>query len=217
MTRHRIVGVAAAMLVHAISGGASSVCAEEPPAPSSLARGDALASEAFPLQDDSAQEEDISFSRSGGYVGVGGTFALQNFSVPGDQDDSGSILFRAGYRGLPYVAVEFLGEVLPKFEGSDSLDNDVSGFAVTINAKLLVPLGRAEPYLMAGIGLLDIDEDRDRRHNRRDDFAFRSAAGFDFYLTPRWVLYAEAAYMLPTGEVKRFDYATFGGGILFRF
>ena len=175
----------------------------------------ALGPEALPLQDDSTVDEELSFSREGGYIGVGGSFALENFNVPGGQDDSGSLLFRAGYRGLPNIAVEFLGEVLPGFDGSDSLDNDVNGFAVTINAKLLVPLGRVEPYLMAGIGFLDIDEDR-RRH-RRDDFAFRSAAGFDFYLTPRWVLYGEAAYMLPTGDVKRFDYATFGGGILFRF
>ncbi len=160
-------------------------------------------------------DEEPALDRAGGYVGVGGAFALQNFSTPGSQDDSGSILFRAGYRGDPYLAVEFLGEVLPGFEGDDSVDNDVNGFAVTANAKLLLPLGRVEPWLMAGIGFLDIDADSN--DETREDFAFRSAAGLDVHLTPHWALYAEAAYMLPTGSVKRFDYATFGGGVLFRF
>ncbi len=71
-----------------------------------------------------------------------------------------------------------------------------------------------EPYAMIGIGILDIDQDL--RHGE-DDFAFRGAAGVDFYLTPRWALYGEASYLLGTGDVSDFDYATFGGGLLFRF
>lgn len=153
-----------------------------------------------------------SWSRPGGYLGVGGTFALQDFD--GSYDDSGSIMFRAGYRGLPNVGVEFLGEVLPEFDDRDSRDDDVSAFAVTVNGKLLLPLGRAEPYLMAGIGILDIDEEG---RSRRDDFAFRAAGGLDFYLTPYWAIYGEAAYLLPVGEVDDFPFATFGGGLLFRF
>jgi hypothetical protein len=155
------------------------------------------------------------FSRAGGYLGLGGAFALENFDIAGDQDDAASISFRGGYRGLSWLAVEFLGEVLTTFDGSDSVDNDVKGFSVTVNGKLVAPLGRVEPWVMAGIGFLDIDEDR--RRNRQDDFVFRSAAGLDVYLTRNWALYTEAAYFLPTGEVKRYDHATFGGGLLFRF
>lgn len=173
-------------------------------------------SEAAAQQDpSSAQEEGVlAYSRNGGYIGLGGSFAAENFSAIGNQDDGSSVLFRAGYRGYPFLAVEFLGEVLPHFEGSDPFDNDVSGFAVTVNAKVLWPLGRIEPYAMVGIGILDIDQDL--RH-REDDFAFRGAAGVDFYLTPRWALYGEASYLLGTGDVSDFDYATFGGGLLFRF
>jgi hypothetical protein len=159
-------------------------------------------------------EEELAYSREGAYVGVGGTFAAEIFSGIGDQDDGSSIMFRAGYRGYPWLAVEFLGEVLPKFEGSDRIDNDVNGFAVTINAKFLLPLERFEPFAMVGVGILNIDQDL---RNRKDDFAFRGAVGLDFYLTPSWALYGEAAYLLPTGDVDDFAYATFGGGILFRF
>jgi hypothetical protein len=164
---------------------------------------------------DAADEEtQLAYSRSGGYIGVGGTFAVESFSAIGNQDDGASVIFRAGYRGYPFFAVEFLGEVMPLFEGTDAIDNDVNGFAVTVNAKALWPLGRAEPYAMVGIGILDIDQDI---RNRRDDFAFRGAAGVDFYLSPSWALYGEAAYLVGTGDVSDFDYATFGGGILFRF
>lgn len=161
-------------------------------------------------------EVDLSYSREGAYLGVGGGYAVESFdSNEGDHNDAGSVAFRAGYRGYPYFGVELLGEVLTKFEGTDDLDNDVHGFAVTVNAKGVLPLGRFEPFAMIGIGFLDIDADR-RRH-RRDDFAFRSAVGVDFYITPHWAAYAEAMYLLPTGEVSNYDLATFGAGILYRF
>ncbi len=177
---------------------------------------DSLSAEVRPLADDADEPEEIpSFSRNGGYLGLGGAFALENFRDEGDQDDSASIAFRAGYRGYPWLAVELLGEVLTAFDDSSQQGNDVKGFVVTVNAKAIAPLGRVEPWLMAGIGFLDIDADR--RSGRRDDFAFRSAAGLDVYLTPSWALYGEASYLLPTGEVKRYEHATFGGGILYRF
>jgi opacity protein-like surface antigen len=158
------------------------------------------------------EPEELAYSRPGGYVGLGGGYAVENFSGHGPYDDSGSILFRAGYRGLPNVAVDFLGEVLTEFE-SDRY-RDVDGYAVTVNLRLLLPLGRLEPYGSVGLGVLSIDPDD---ANREDDFAFRSAVGLDLYLTPHWALFGEAAYMLPTGDVKDFDYATYGAGFLFRF
>jgi opacity protein-like surface antigen len=167
-----------------------------------------------PIGRTGSDEAEDAYSRPGGYVGLGGSFAVESFSGHGGHSDSGSVIFRAGFRGLPNLAVELLGEVLPEFDGKGSQDNDVSAFAVTANGKLLLPLGRVEPYVMAGIGILDVDEER---RSRRDDFAFRGAGGFDLYLSPHWALYGEAAYLLPAGDVDDFDYATFGGGFFFRF
>ena len=160
------------------------------------------------------QEQELSYARSGGWVGLGGAYAEENFSSVGSYDNAGSILFRAGYRGLPNVAVELLGEVLPEFQSDGASDGDVDGFAVSANLKLLLPLGRIEPWGALGLGILSIDSDA---QHREDDFAFRSAAGLDLYLTPHWALYGEVAYMLPAGDVDDYDYATFGGGFLYRF
>lgn len=158
---------------------------------------------------------DAVWSREGGWIGAGGAFALENFDRRGADDDSGAddsgaLALRAGYRGLPNVAVELLGEVLPEFhrDGGPNVD----GFVVTANGKLFLPLGRVEPWLMPGVGVLDID-----RNGRREGFAFRFAGGLDTYLTPHVALYLEAAYLQPTGDVQDFAYATFGGGVLFRF
>jgi opacity protein-like surface antigen len=166
-----------------------------------------------PFEGEGARD-DPDFSRPAAYLGVGGTFAVEDFDTQGEHSDSGSILFRAGYRGASFFAVEFLGEVLPEFDGKGSPARDVSAFAVTVSGKLLAPLGRAEPYVAAGIGILDVDVDG---RSRRDDFAFRGAAGIDIHLTRNWTLYGEAAYLLPAGDVDDFAYATLGGGFLFRF
>ena len=168
----------------------------------------------FDPQDEGA--EDLSYSRPGAYVGLGGAAAIENFaSKEGGHDDSVAIVFRGGYRGSPYLAVELLGEVVTQFEGTDALDNDVHGFAVTLNVKGLLPLGRFEPFAMIGMGLLDIDADRHR--DRRDDFAFRSAVGLDFHITRHWAAYAEAMYLLPAGEVSKYKFGTLGAGIVYRF
>ena len=178
--------------------------------------GSALSADVLSLeQSDDEELEDLSFSREGAYLGVGGTFAMENFDgIPGNQDDSATVIFRAGYRGYSWLSVDLLGEVLVPFEDDSVQDNDVDGYAVTVNARVIAPLGRVEPWVMFGIGFLDIDEDR---RNRQDDFAVRPAAGFDLYITPHWAIYGEAAYMIGTGDVSDYDFATFGGGIQYRF
>lgn len=159
-------------------------------------------------------EEAGVYSRTGGWVGAGGAFALSSFDRPGFYDNSGVLSLRAGYRGLPHVAVELLGEVLPNFDGDQAPDGDVDGYAVTANGKLYLPLGRVEPWTMAGIGFLDIAPEN--RHER-EDFAFRFAAGLDAYLTRHWAFYLEAAYVLPTGDVSDYRYSQYGAGFLLRF
>lgn len=203
-------GAAVASVVLAL---APLVRADPAPAPVKPLSADA-AREALASQDAPARDPDPSCSRQGVWLGVGAGYALQDFSLPGGHDDAADVAFRAGYRGLPWLGVEFLGEVLTTFDADDSRAADVDGYLVSVNARAIAPLGRVEPWLMAGLGVLDVDTDR---RSRRDDFAFRSAAGVDLYLTAHWVLYGEASYLLPTGDVERFDYATFGAGILFRF
>jgi hypothetical protein len=158
--------------------------------------------------------ESPDYARNGGWVGLGGAFALEHFDRRGSYEDSGALAFRAGYRGLPNVAVEMLGEVLPHFDGDGSRDGDVDGFLVSVNGKLFLPLGRVEPWVMGGLGFLNINANH---RDREDDFAFRFAGGLDAYLTEHWAIYLEAAYVLPTGEISEYRYSTYGAGFLFRF
>jgi hypothetical protein len=151
----------------------------------------------------------------GGYVGIGGHAAFENFDIPGRQDDAAGLVFRGGFRAYEWLAIELLGEILSTFEDDSSRRNDVTGFSVTFSAKLIAPLGRVEPWAMAGLGFLGVDEDR--RGGRRDDLALRPAAGVDVYITPHWAVYGEAAYMLPTGDVRDYHYGSIGGGILYCF
>jgi hypothetical protein len=162
----------------------------------------------------SGNADPLAYARPGAWLGVGGAFALEHFDRDGSYDDSGVLSFRAGYRGTPHLAVELLGEVLPEFEGDGARDGDVRGFLVTANGKIFLPGGFAEPWLMTGIGFLDIDANH---RQREDDIAFRFAAGLDAYLTPHWAIYLEAAYILPTGDVSDYRFSTYGAGLLFRF
>ncbi len=164
---------------------------------------------------EATNESDV-YSRYGGYVGLGGALAIEDFDdSKGSYDDSAAVILRAGYRGLPFLSVEIVGDILIGFDGGDDFDNDVDGFAATVNAKFHLPLGRIEPFAAVGGGILGLEEDK--RHHDREDFVFRFASGADFYLTKHIALYGEASYMLGVGEVSDFDYATVGGGLLLRF
>lgn len=164
---------------------------------------------------DSGNEVDV-YSRNAGYIGIGGALAVENFDDSrGSYEDSAAVMIRAGYRGLRFLSIELVGDILLDFDDDDVSDNDVDGFAATVNAKFHLPLGRIEPFAAIGGGILDLEEDQ--RRQDREDFVFRFASGLDLHLTEHLVLYSEISYMLGVGDVSDFNYGTLGGGLMVRF
>ena len=97
--------------------------------------------------------------------------------------------------------------------GTKILDDDFSGWSLTLNGKLYGFLGRIQPYALFGMGGLVFDD------KRGDDSGFlaRLGGGLDFYLTDNIVLDFEAAYALPAGSIDDLQFATFGFGIQYRY
>jgi hypothetical protein len=122
-----------------------------------------------------------------------------------------------GYRMNPAVALEAEAQFLTDFD-LDGIGGDVDGIALTGSAKVFPLRGRQEiePFLLAGLGYLDLDGpsviDADE-----SDWMFHIGGGVDFPIGPRSVFEIKASYRLPQDDVDDFEYWTLGANVQHRF
>jgi len=126
-----------------------------------------------------------------------------------------------------------------KVETMNSTHELISG---TINAKILYPMGRVQPYAIGGGGLIHSQTTGDYvsycvrtpqctpdtpntppldagKGILEDglDFAFRAGGGVDIYLTEHFLVNWEAGAMLPIGTLQNLNYYFFNWGLQYRF
>lgn len=89
----------------------------------------------------------------------------------------------------------------------------------TGNPKAYLPLGRFQPFVLAGVGLGYVEFSGVDRFHRPSDttFAARFGGGFDFYLTDALALQLASSYVLQTGDLDGFDYMSLIAGLQYRF
>jgi opacity protein-like surface antigen len=200
--------------------------------------------------------DDDGFDRRGFYVGIGGAYGVDFFEstiedVAEDAgfkvsvDDTGGVNARAGYRLASWFAIEGMYEWMDNFKievdeiiGLDpELQNlldariDYTTHTVTVNAKLLLPTWRFQPYLLLGIGAQYYDLDASARFAGLGfDFdesgwgvAGRPGLGLDAYITENILINVELAGVLATSnpstipDIGDLFYLTVGGGLQYRF
>ena len=101
----------------------------------------------------------------------------------------------------------------------------VDPLVMTVNAKGHLLTGRTQPFLLAGIGFMNIQTESyqlpgstmSSASGNKTDYAMRFGGGVDFYATKHIVASLEGSYVLPTGRLQGWDYYTFGLGMQYRF
>jgi opacity protein-like surface antigen len=165
------------------------------------------------------------FSRSGPYLGLGGTFGTDLFEndvenvvedvtgtpVDLDIDNSWGLNTVLGYRMLPFLATELQYEYIDSFQiavsSPASSKLDLTGHVATLNLKLVLPTWRIQPYLLLGIGAAYYNANGSVLNTNlfsNDEWvlAGRVGGGIDFYLTEHLVLNAGATTVLTADEVS---------------
>lgn len=185
------------------------------------------------------------FERKGWLLNAAGTWAFPTFEGSLGDDLTRStgtdIVARvnntvgvnggAGYRCHRYFATELEFEWISGFPadihqaGNGKIASfDPDPLTVTTNFKGYLPLGRFQPFALAGGGMMAwsgsvtkstdtelFDEDKFRA------FAVRLGGGFDYYATKHIVLNVGADYVFPLGGQIDLDYVSVGWGIQYRF
>lgn len=165
------------------------------------------------------------YNRPGPYIGAGGSYMISGFQDGADQADFGNTLgfnVRAGYRLNEYWAFEGLYEYGDDFDAR----RIVNGAQIQTNtfmggAKLLLPLGRFQPYLSGSVGLVNANADLALRRTNWDvdgtNFAGRFGGGVDLYATENVAIFLDAAYTMPIKEVSDLYHFSFGWGAKYVF
>ena len=167
----------------------------------------------------SAHAED-EFNRPGPYVGLGGSYMVSGFQDQTAAGDFGNTLgfnARGGYRFNDYLAAEGIYEYGDDFGAHRIFPGaGIQTNAFTVNGKLLLPLGRFQPYLSGGVGFLNANADRAISRTSLDadgtSFAGRFGGGVDLWATEHVSLYLDAAYTIPVDEVSDLYHFSFGWG-----
>jgi outer membrane protein W len=172
-----------------------------------------------------SRAEGWDFGRSGPYLGVSGSYALDMafedaFGLP--VENSWGIYGRLGYRLAPRLAAELQVEYLFGFDaglfGAEFLNYEM--LAATANGKLFLATREIQPFLLVGAGVL---------YSRLQDSlgvgisadavgpAMRAGGGVDFYFSESIVVSVDATYVLPFRDVADLDYLSIGLGVQYRF
>jgi hypothetical protein len=169
------------------------------------------------------EEENNDPSRSGPMLGLGATYALDNFDGIGQSNDgSGGFNAHVGYRFNKWVAADLQIEKFQKFDGHQGgVDvGEVNAWAIGMNAKAYLLHGRYQPFLLAGLNYFDVETFNNINlisPKKTDDGpALRFGGGLDIYATNKFVVTADISYMLGLSQVEGYDLIAFSLGLLFR-
>jgi opacity protein-like surface antigen len=175
-------------------------------------------------------DPDGDYDRNGFYVGGGATLGFDVFEEDveealhpaADVEPSFGAIAQLGYRIHPHFSAE------AEFEWLDSFNLSVAGedlfeietWIVTGNAKGYLLTGSIQPFALVGVGAMKVKE-KDTvgagLSHSGTDLAMRFGAGVDLYLTQRLVMDLGVDYVIPTGDVKNFDYISVGFALQYRF
>ncbi len=168
------------------------------------------------------QATEPDYAATGPYLGVGAAFAWDNFDEVGNWAPDMAFGFDAwgGYRFLSFLAAELQIEYLNGFDTEHSPGNELEFQAVTFtgNLKAYLPLGRFQPFFLAGVGLGYFEFDTVWVEGISDTaLAARFGGGIDFYLTDALALQLSSSYVLQTGDLDGADYVSLIAGLQYRF
>ena len=181
-------------------------------------------------EDAAADGAAANYARTGWYLGVGGVGASYRGLESHIEDVSGvadvnvesaiGLQLSAGYRGDEHLAVELAFNLLDDtdIKGGTAQRGWVDSWTAMAITKPYLMTGRVQPFLLAGMGAMYRKlHDFSGQEDAKTEFAVRFGTGVDFYTTEHIAISLGFGYVLPTGDLKDYDYLLFDWGVKYRF
>jgi hypothetical protein len=160
------------------------------------------------------------YNRIGPYVSAAVSYAVPAFQgilKNLDVDNGWGFNVRGGYRLNEYFAIEGHYEYINDFP-LDQGGPRIWFNTFTVNGKLILPLGRFQPFLYGGPGFQNVNADFDQAGNYGDTyFAGRFGTGLDLYLTEQISILLDASYVIGPDDVFDLQYFSTAWGMKYAF
>jgi opacity protein-like surface antigen len=177
------------------------------------------------------------------YVVLGGLTAFETFSNDAGLSFDTSLGFqlRGGYRFNRFLALEAGMDIVSGWNSKGTVGGPpgtglvINGGNATVNILAYFPIGRLEPYALAGLGgmwtkvrSVDVSGTGCTPGSAAwycngiyagpgGGFVMKFGGGADFYFTDAWALTVDVAYVLPVGPIEDLRYVNLGWGARFHF
>ncbi|TWI71196.1 opacity protein-like surface antigen [Desulfobotulus alkaliphilus] len=159
-------------------------------------------------------------------VGAAIGYAVENFNIDPDQDNSFAAQINIGYRWMDALATEFQFDHMRRFD----VDNPFSRDSLDVNTYILMfkyypPFGEVtRAYLGLGVGLMDVtvnykgDEKKLPGYvSNRTRACGKLGMGLERSISEHWILEGAAGYVGGHDGLDEIDYFTWHVGLKYRF
>jgi len=178
------------------------------------------------------------------YIGVGGSYSIENFQEGLDPDNAWGFNAKLGYRFHKYVALQFDYDYLSGFDesqkagftiGGDTFDVagkyevDVQTFMLSLKGYFGIDPYGIRPFVIVGGGVMHADADVKlsvaapgismKTHSSTDetDGCVKLGAGLDWFLGENVSLGLEGSYVWGLGDLDDLQYFNIGVGVAYHF
>ncbi len=186
-------------------------------------------------------------AESGPYIGIGGTFAKQDFDtgdldrelagtgLSADFDDTWGLNVKAGYKFNRYIAAELAFDYLPGFKWdvatrisgtpfSGEVTVDVTAWTLAVK---LTPfdLQKVKPYFVVGGGIMNASLDVSASipgasassSDDETDICGKVGLGVDYFITEKVAIGLEGAYWTGFNDLDEIRFYTVTAGVAYHF
>ena len=162
------------------------------------------------------------FGRTGPYLMLGGGYSFENFSNVGpvNIDGSPNLVFNAGWRLHPHVAVDVGFEWNSGFDASFAgINAEVDTYLTTVGMKFYALKGRIQPFIHPSVGVIVGKLDGNGFGSETSTTgALRGGGGIDVYVTENLFISVSAYYVYPIDtDLEDVQYIPLSAAVGWRF
>jgi opacity protein-like surface antigen len=165
------------------------------------------------------------------YLGIGGSYAIEDFQDVHPLDDSWGVNAKLGWRFHEDISLQFDFDYLDKFEGDgkqEQFQGEVKVLTYFLSLKGYFPINyyNIRPFIIAGGGVMYADADLKSSSGSEPSFAphdtgvgFKIGGGFDYFINENFSVGIEGNYTFGAPDTKLNDVRYYHGilGVSYHF
>lgn len=145
------------------------------------------------------------------YVGIGGSYAVENFDNSSEYDNSLGVNAKIGYHTHPLLDIELDFDYLSKFE-DDAVDPEILTCMFALKGYFPISTEKVKLSTIVGTGLMHADANGDKT-----DLCGKVGLGLDFFTTQDISIGVEGNYTFGFGDLDDIRYFNFIIGAAYHF